>query len=150
VVVVRAFQDGNGTIDSAEAVERAFSVTNATMESYEDWARRVFGDRYATQGGPKQDADGDGASNQAEWLACTDPNSASDFLRILSTEVTDDSCTIRWLGRVGVNYRLMKSSDLVTWSAISGAVFTGQGNQIEFVDPVSQVEQRFYRVEVVR
>jgi hypothetical protein len=150
VVVVRAFQDGNGTIDSAEAVERAFSVTNATMESYEDWAGRVFGDRYATQGGPKQDADGDGASNQAEWLACTDPNSASDFLRILSTEVTDDSCTIRWLGRVGVNYRLMKSSDLVTWSAISGAVFTGQGNQIEFVDPVSQVEQRFYRVEVVR
>jgi hypothetical protein len=150
VVVVRAFQDGNGMFNSAEPVERAFSVTDAAVESYQDWARRSFGDKYPTLGGPDQDADGDGASNEAEWLAKTDPTSASDFLRILSSEATDELCTIRWLGKVGVNYRLMKSSDLVTWSAVPGAVFTGQGNQIEFVDSISKVEQRFYRVEVVR
>jgi hypothetical protein len=44
----------------------------------------------------------------------------------------------------------MKSADLVTWISIPDAVFTGQGNQIEFVDSISQVEKQFYRVEVVR
>jgi hypothetical protein len=147
-LVVRALQDGNALFDSAEPVERSFQVLPAA-ETYESWARRMFGDQYATKGGLTQDPDGDGHSNEAEWLARTDPTSAADCLRISSTSFNNDRYTLRWLSRLNVKYRVMISADLVSWAPAATANFTGTGAELEFVDAISNTSERYYRVEVV-
>lgn len=148
-VMVRALQDGSNKYDSAEPVLRTLDVTAGTIETYETWARRVFGSKYDSVGGAAQDADGDGQSNEAEWRAKTDPNLAADFLRILSAAVTNDAFTLRWFGKAGVRYRVLTSSDLKTWSAVASPDLNGQDAEMEFVDSISKTAQRFYRVEVV-
>jgi len=84
------------------------------------------------------------------WLRSkTDPNSAADFLRILSTAVTNDAFTLRWFGKAGVRYRVLTRGDLKTWSAVASPDLNGLDAEMEFVDSISKTAQRFYRVEVV-
>jgi len=84
------------------------------------------------------------------WLrAKTDPNSAADFLSILSTVVTNDALTFRWFGKTGVRHRVLTNVDLKTWSAVASPDLNGLDAEMEFVDSISKTAQRFYRVEVV-
>jgi len=108
----------------------------------------VFGAAYALKGGPSQDADGDGQTNEAEWLAGTDPNSAQDVLRILSADLTPTGFRVRWLGREAVKYRVMQSRDLLSWSPASTESIAGHGVELEFTDTQVQDDTKFYRVEV--
>ncbi len=150
-LTLRALQDGNTQWDSAEPVLRTLvidSMPSIKAETYEAWAQRVFGAAYALKGGPSQDADGDGQTNEAEWLAGTDPNSAQDVLRILSADLTPTGFRVRWLGREGVRYRVMQSRDLLSWSPVSPEAIAGHGLELEFTDTQVQDDTKFYRVEV--
>jgi hypothetical protein len=157
-LVLRALQNGNSKWESAIPVTRSLIVTGtladnptdtSLTESYDTWAQRIFGATYATQGVRTQDADGDGQSNEAEWLARTDPTSAQDVLRIQTAHLTANGFTLGWQGRSGVKYRVMQSRDLAIWVPIDGATFSGTGALIEFNDPRVEEDSKFYRVEVV-
>jgi len=150
-LTLRALQDGNAQWDSAEPVLRTLVVEAAPAlktETYEAWAQRQFGAAYALKGGPSQDPDGDGQTNEAEWLAGTNPNSAQDVLRILSAELTAGGFRVRWLGREGVAYRVMQSRDLLNWSTASTESISGHDLELEFTDTQVQDDTKFYRVEV--
>lgn len=148
-VVLRAHQDGNGSWESAEPVERTIMMMAAEAESYASWAQRVFGADHATRGGPQQDADADGQSNEAEWMAKTDPQNAGDRFKVSASHRDAGGMHISWLAREGVNYRMCRSVDLQTWSEVPGSRKTGTGIQTEVTDPSPPPHQAFYRIEVL-
>ncbi|AKC81623.1 hypothetical protein IMCC26134_00455 [Verrucomicrobia bacterium IMCC26134] len=148
VVVIRALQDGSADWESAEPVDRTITIS-AGVETYETWAQGLFGADYAAQGGRTQDADGDGQSNEAEWVARTNPASATDVLKVDFAAITPSGFTLRWLARQGVTYRMMTSADLQTWTELPNTRIVGTDAQVQVVDPLSARSKVFYRVEVV-
>ena len=149
-VVVRALQDGSDALDSAVPVERTIAITGIAAETYESWAQSTFGSDYASKGGPIQDADGDGQTNEAEWLAKTHPLDAADVFEIATATHNTTGFKLRWLAREGVNYRITCTSDLTTWVELPNSRVTGAGIEVEYADPAVTAPGKFYRVEVVQ
>jgi hypothetical protein len=95
----------------------------------------------------QDDADGDGLSNLAEFLAGTDPTNPESALRAqISVQVSaSKSVTLNWPTVPGKNYRTQFKNNLsdASWLDTSGATVVGQ--QGTFTVPVDQ-PGRFYRV----
>jgi hypothetical protein len=148
-VVLRAHQDGNGSWESAEPVERTIMMMAAEAESYASWAQRVFGADHATRGSPQQDADADGQSNEAEWMAKTDPQNAGDRFKVSASHRDAGGMHISWQAREGVNYRIMVSTDLLSWVELPNSRVSGTGAEVKRIDPDPPSRCKFYRVEVI-
>ncbi len=148
-VVLRACQDGDANWDSAEPVERTMVLTSGGIGTYESWAQALFGADYAAKGGPAQDADADGQTNKAEWLARTDPRNGADRFEVFSTTRDGRGFKLRWLAREGVSYRVTRSSDLKTWTELPDSRVTGSGAQAEAADSAPPQGRALYRVEVI-
>lgn len=91
------------------------------------------------QHGGTIDYDGDGASNQDEWEAQTDPADPASRFRILSVGRTGLNLDISFTTEVGRHYGVDYSFDLETWYDAGGGI-PGTGSPISFpvgpfVDP---------------
>ncbi|MFH0909405.1 MAG: thrombospondin type 3 repeat-containing protein [bacterium] len=74
------------------------------------WETEHFGGLFAAPGG---DADGDGVSNMAEYLAGTNPQDAQSMFEFIETETWAEGGTrIRWQSSSNRFYSLFKSRDL--------------------------------------
>jgi hypothetical protein len=149
-VIIRALQDGDATWESAIPIERTITITAATPQTYEAWAQEIFGADYATKGGPSQDADGDGQTNEVEWQAKTNPLSAADRFEVSTATRNAAGFKLRWLAREGVNYRVMVSANLNSWGELPNSRVTGAGIEVEHADPAVTASGKFYRVEVIQ
>jgi hypothetical protein len=149
IVVIRALQDGNVSWESAEPVERTIPISPAAADTYQSWSQAVFGADSATDGGPQQDADGDGQTNEVEWLAKTDPRNRADRFEIAAARRDASGFRLRWLARDGVSYRVCWTTDFVSWSELASSRLTGTGAEVEHTDPATGTSGKFYRVEVV-
>jgi hypothetical protein len=76
--------------------------------------------RYLNEPSVNQDYDGDGMSDDDEWLAGTDPMDASSVLRILGTAVNGSSVTLNWVGVQGRDYQIEESFGLNEWHPVPG------------------------------
>jgi subtilisin family serine protease len=77
------------------------------------WEMMYFGHLLGTEA--SADADGDGASNYAEWVAGTNPTNPASCLRLLTPTVTaTNSVIIEWPSVAGKSYRLERATNLVT------------------------------------
>ena len=84
----------------------------------DDWERFWFGDLSATADG---DADGDGQSNRAEFLAGTDPTNAASVLRVLSSRFdADGNAGLRFPIAPSRTYRIETSADLKSCNPAAG------------------------------
>jgi hypothetical protein len=77
------------------------AVTNSAVLTviptpFEAWQQSYFGCTSCPQAAANADPDGDGLSNQAEFLAGTDPTSSASGLRITSTVKQGDDVAITW------------------------------------------------------
>jgi hypothetical protein len=150
VIAIRAYQDGDASWDSAVPVERTIVIIAGTADSYETWAQGIFGADYATRGAAAHDADGDGQSNMAEWLAKTDPSDAADRFELASTLRDVAGFHLRWFAREGVEYRVCWSHDFLTWTEFANSRVTGAGAEVSHTDSAARDAGKFYRVEIVQ
>lgn len=112
-------------------------------ESFTDWSQRLFGSQVVLSG----DADGDGMSNYAEYLAGTDPKNRQSGLFMKSfVPVNGGGFTFSWDSVSGRIYSVERSSDLQNWTAVQANV-TGTGGVMTYTDANTAGAPRlFYRV----
>ena len=99
---------------------------------------------------PHADADGDGASNLAEYLAGTDPQSAASHFAITTvTRLAVGEFNITWPAVAGKLYRIRGSTDLAAWTPLAPLVLaTASGSQTVAITTGSATNL-FVRVEIV-
>lgn len=95
----------------------------------------------------KGDFDGDGSSDQAEFMAGTNPTSSASVLKVVRTESpAGTSVQIEWQSVIGRRYRVQYRDDLVSgeWRDLAGdvAASTTASSKVDST-PTSP---RFYRV----
>jgi hypothetical protein len=143
---------GNDGATNTFSVADGVSFTPAGGDSDRDgdglpdwWERWHF--LSETAASPTADSDGDGHSNQLEYLTGCDPDSASSrFDAQLALDTQSGGCSLRWPSAEGIRYCVEGSSDCKTWEAIEqNIVATPPTNQ--FQAPI-EGERRFFRVVV--
>lgn len=86
----------------------------------DDWERHHFGSLTKSGAG---DADGDGASDRAEWEAGTDPASKQSLLFLeLGTALSGPGPRLRFRHAPGRRYELFASDDLLGWVKVESVV----------------------------
>jgi glucose/arabinose dehydrogenase len=89
--------------------QEATSLTNYTA-----WRIAKFGNAISAEGAPEFDADGDGVSNNDEWLSLTEPNNATEFLTTtLRNNAANLEITIP--GRPNRSITVQRSTNLLDW-----------------------------------
>ena len=120
-----------------------------SIDGYDGWALGVFGTDYATLGGRTQDPDGDGQDNENEWRTRTNPLSSISVFNVKQTTVSGENISIAWYARQGVNYRVMYSTNLITWTELPNSLTSGNNADVQVTDTKSGRDKVFYRVQVV-
>lgn len=124
------------------------------VESYEDWAFRIWGSIGDPRAHPLKDPDQDGFNNQKEFLAGTDPTNPSSLLRILTLgfNAQQDQVTVLWQSVSNRNYRVETASDPDGPWLEAGSTVPGAGGSEQTVTslPLRPMDPKaFYRVRLV-
>ncbi len=120
-----------------------------TFSSYEAWIWEVLPITEVAPHAPAADFDGDGASNNAEWLALTDPGNAGSIFRITSVTPSAGNLVFTFPSSTGRNYTLFRSDSLTgTWANTGLPAIAGNGDIRTFTvaSPSTGVPKRFFRV----
>lgn len=98
---------------------------------------------------PPRDADGDGALNQNEYVALTDPRDSASLLRV-SVAKSGNQLTVNWPTVAGRIYQLFTRSTLSSGSWIpANSSQPGSGISMQYQTDLSSAGvQRFYRLQV--
>jgi hypothetical protein len=92
------------------------------------------------------DSDGDGVSDANEVIMGTDPNIATDVLRLSVNAATPTQ--IQFPSKNSKYYRVYSSTDLITWTG-SGTTIPGDGSVKLFDIITTGGTHRFYRLHVM-
>ena len=134
---------------SADGPASPTTLTGQTVlytRSYADWALATLGNSSAAT---SADADGDGQTNQAEFLASTNPADGQSLFKTTFAGYGQTGFTLRWFAAYGVAYQVQVSTDLATWSPLAGADVVGTGAEVTIVDSTPIGGRRFFRVVIL-
>jgi hypothetical protein len=98
-----------------------------------------------------QDADGDGFSNLAEFLAGTNPTNSASYLHLISITPTNGNYQINWAAVGGHYYAIQATTNLMkNFSDASPVMFVGRAGEssANFSDTNQNSSARFYRVRL--
>ena len=135
-----------GAFVQTDSIQKAPLSTNGLPIA---WLLQQFG---TTNVNANADADGDGVSNANEYLAGTNPNNASDYLRITSFnrgQLNDPSrLDMMWTSVPSRQYAIQQRSNLTTNVWADYVVFPWLGaNNAAWGDSTTQ---HFYRIRAFR
>ena len=95
------------------------------------------------------DFDGDGATNQNEWIALTDPGNPASVLRITQTTLASPNISVTFPTVLTRHYTVEYSTDLASWTPVGGATYAGTGAPItSTLGPITGFTRFFLRVSV--
>jgi hypothetical protein len=113
----------------------------------DSWRLRYFGTVSNQLSAATADADGDGVSNYAEYVAGTDPTDPKSYLHVSQQSYSTQGFNLHWPSVAGKTY-VIESSPVIfggAWTPVS--TVTGTGGDMQIQDsPGSQ--HQFYRVMV--
>lgn len=144
----------SGTSVKTQAGLVTASSVDTVGDGIPDWWRAKYfggdGKTATADSAATGDPDHDGADNQEEYIADTDPTSATSCFRILGISM-EAGFKVYFQSSSSRKYALYFTTDLLsgTWTAIpSQTGITGSGGIDFLTDSSPQVAQRFYRVGV--
>ncbi len=145
-----SMQDIEGNVGWSPIYTVRIPLTDTDGDGMDDqWERTYFGSLARTG---KEDDDGDGQSNYAEFQAGTNPrNPLSVFEIIKVTRAPGGLVSIRWNSVAGKTYCVQCANQLsgAGWSQPSNAVVTATGTNASWTSSAEPATQRFYRVQLV-
>jgi hypothetical protein len=120
-----------------------------TVETYEQWATRIFGGSGLPAASPSADPDHDGLTNAGEYAAGTNPLDPSSALRLLQITVTANQATVGWQSIASKQYVLESATNIAgPWSDAASVLASTSSAQASVVRTPAN-PQTFYRVRVV-
>jgi hypothetical protein len=132
-------------------VRYAYVNSDANNNGIPDaWEVQYFGGTATANGAASFDADGDGMTNQEEYLAGTNPIDSASKLQLVISSVTPSGATLQFQTATGRLYTVEYSDTLApgSWSILAPANNPGTGGQLEMTDP-NMPAKRFYRLSVL-
>lgn len=118
----------------------------------DSWELYYFGTTNTPNGGPTQDADGDGTSNLAEYTALTDPTQPASFPKLETPQIAGAASVLRWVSKRGRLYTVEFTTNLTmtpAWTVLAGATNRlGDGTVQAATNGPTTTGNRFYRFQV--
>lgn len=144
------------TNDGAKAWANGFvdivsPVPDYNFDGLDDrFQRQYFPLFTAPEAGPTTDPDGDGFTNQAEYVAGTSPTNALSLLKLESLTQNQTGTTIRWKSVSGKRYQAFGRTQVAgsPWQAL-GSPVTAAGATAQYFDAGATGALKFYRVQVL-
>ena len=114
-----------------------------------DWWERTYFNRFMGTD-PQADADDDGETNLAEWLAGTDPTNASSVLRLSGVMGSGtNKFILQWPSAEGRYYRLLGSTNPLTgFNVVVRTNISATPPLNTESDPSADSAMRFYRLQL--
>ncbi len=112
------------------------------------WEVEYFGSAASEHPG-STDSDGDGSSDQAEFLSGTDPTDPASNLQLLSPTLSSASFKLTWGVTPGRNYRVLSSTNAVDWAPLTSWARAGlTQTQLTYTFPLGDLATpRFFRIQ---
>lgn len=124
----------------------AGQVAVVLVGPYEQWRFARFNSYSSAISAPTADADGDGQSNEVEFLAGTSPTDGGSTFRANATKVAG-GYSVTWASVIGRRYQVQSSITLDgNWAPIHEIVATGLSTS--FTDSTTSTA-KFYRVKIL-
>jgi hypothetical protein len=141
-------QTGTLTIAGSLNFTGNYSFIDANQNGISDaWENYYFG-AAGTNRTVLTDSDGDGMTDYAEFIAGTNPtNAASKFIFLSANVLTNQSIQLKWAAIPGRLYQLESSTNLVTWTSLTGWQQAIASPMI-YSGTNAATGSRFYRTEV--
>jgi hypothetical protein len=130
-------------------VPGTYTLVDSNSNGISDtWEQQYFGG-VAPGHSPANDADRDGSSDLAEFMAGTNPTNAVSRLQLLSPQLaTTGDLLMRWASTTGRGYRVQGSADAVTWQILTDWIFATSSASTATVPFPTNGAPYLFRLEV--
>jgi DNA/RNA endonuclease G (NUC1)/PKD repeat protein len=147
VTLIVSGQDGSSTKTQANYI--------TALTPFQSWLVQYFGSIDNPAAAPSADPDGDGMSNQDEFLTGTDPTDSRSAFRITSVSREGDNIRVRWMTGPGKTNALERTAGAGgsfttnNFAVLTNIVTTGTTTNYLDLGAATHIPSFYYRVRLV-
>lgn len=137
--------------DQPVEVKAGTQTLTYTYRTHLEFWRFVNFNTYGNTGNAadSMDVDNDGETNIEEYIAGTNPQSATDVFKIATIQKSGNTFTTTCAGKAGRTYTLLRNTDLgATWTRLGSKGPLASVATVTLTDTSAPADNLFYRIEV--